>query len=237
MQIHDTFFFPTESRWKRVLGWSVLLFIATCFAIILVWLVFSTAASAEAGPGDSGQEVVEVQYMLRSYGYVIPVDGVYGPKTTRAVKHFQKSNKLLSDGIVGPITMETLVGAKRINPPVYNPPVNHDGLRGLSFAPEGLAGCEEMSYYRQQAGLPEQFDAIGYRESRCQNTAENSCCHGWWQAHEGNWRGTSYAIFFREHCQAQSADEVDNNDARSKQKSACVTKVMYDISGMTPWRL
>lgn len=212
------------------------IFAAIVIAIV-AWLVLDVNVSwAEAKPGDSGQEVVEVQYMLRSYGYILPVDGEYGPKTTKAVKHFQKANGLQADGIVGPITMDALVGAERVAIPTP-PQVNTAGLRGMPFAPEGLSACDEMSFYRQQAGLPEQFDAIGFRESRCVPTAENACCHGWWQAHEGNWRGTSYVIFFREHCQAMNADEIDNNDPRSMQEGACVAKVMFDISGMNPWRL
>jgi len=204
-------------------------------------------AHADAGPGDSGQEVVEVQYILRSYGYVLPVDGEYGPRTTRAVRHFQRANDLLPDGIAGPITMDALKEAIRVDPPKI-PPETSSGLRGMPFAPEGYSGCDEMNFYRVQAGLPSQFSdqprsgprsnwGYGWRESNCRNDVANACCHGYWQAHEGNWSGTSYAAFFRSHCDAQSASDVFGNSALNKQRQACVTKVMYDISGLQPWRL
>jgi peptidoglycan hydrolase-like protein with peptidoglycan-binding domain len=51
-----------------------------------------------------------VQYLLRARGfYRGKIDGVYGPKTTAAVKAFQKSRKLRVDGIAGPQTLPLLV--------------------------------------------------------------------------------------------------------------------------------
>ena len=50
----------------------------------------------------------EVQAKLKSYGYTIAVDGIYGPQTTRVVKSWQRSNGLLVDGIAGPITQASL---------------------------------------------------------------------------------------------------------------------------------
>jgi peptidoglycan hydrolase-like protein with peptidoglycan-binding domain len=51
-----------------------------------------------------------VQYLLRARGfYRAKIDGMYGSKTTAAVKAFQKSRKLRVDGVAGPQTLPLLV--------------------------------------------------------------------------------------------------------------------------------
>jgi peptidoglycan hydrolase-like protein with peptidoglycan-binding domain len=49
-----------------------------------------------------------VQSQLASKNYGVGVDGVFGTGTTNAVKSFQTSKGLLSDGIVGPDTWAKL---------------------------------------------------------------------------------------------------------------------------------
>jgi hypothetical protein len=61
--------------------------------------------------GDRGQHVVEVQYVLASHGYVLAVDGWYGQQTERAVRHWQRANGLLPDGVVGPITWASIMSS------------------------------------------------------------------------------------------------------------------------------
>ena len=55
-----------------------------------------------------GESVKWVQYELNRYGYNLTVDGIFGIKTTTAVKDFQKKNGLLVDGIVGKNTIKKL---------------------------------------------------------------------------------------------------------------------------------
>jgi peptidoglycan hydrolase-like protein with peptidoglycan-binding domain len=43
-----------------------------------------------------------LQELLREAGYAISVDGDFGPGTDRAVRDFQRKNKLEADGVVGP---------------------------------------------------------------------------------------------------------------------------------------
>jgi hypothetical protein len=58
--------------------------------------------------GSSGFRVLQVQYVLKSLGYSLVVDGHFGRKTDAAVRGFQKSRSLRVDGIVGPTTAAAL---------------------------------------------------------------------------------------------------------------------------------
>jgi N-acetylmuramoyl-L-alanine amidase/Putative peptidoglycan binding domain len=59
--------------------------------------------------GSVGEAVRGVQSQLRSRGYSITVDGIFGSQTETAVRSFQSSRGLTVDGIVGPITWKYLV--------------------------------------------------------------------------------------------------------------------------------
>ena len=62
------------------------------------------------GPGSKGERVVAIQYLLnQQINAKLATDGNYGPKTTAAVKAFQKKAKLPVDGIVGPMTYPKLI--------------------------------------------------------------------------------------------------------------------------------
>lgn len=59
--------------------------------------------------GSSGNEVKQIQTKLKNWGYYNgTIDGVYGSKTTSAVKKFQKSNGLTVDGIAGTATLKAM---------------------------------------------------------------------------------------------------------------------------------
>lgn len=59
--------------------------------------------------GRTGSDVVKCQQRLSQWGfYRGPVDGIYGAKTSQAVKRFQARNGLNPDGIVGKNTWERL---------------------------------------------------------------------------------------------------------------------------------
>ncbi len=58
-----------------------------------------------------GEDVADVQQALGRQGYTPgTIDGVYGPKTQKAVQAFQKSQGLSPDGVVGPDTTSALHG-------------------------------------------------------------------------------------------------------------------------------
>lgn len=61
--------------------------------------------------GSRGPLVSDLQSRLARLGYDVgPVDGVFGPKTQRAVLAFQRARGLSADGIVGPKTWGALNG-------------------------------------------------------------------------------------------------------------------------------
>lgn len=60
--------------------------------------------------GSRGPAVLELREMLFRLGYLNPLTNsdVFGPRTTEAVKLFQRRNGLQEDGIVGPLTLAAL---------------------------------------------------------------------------------------------------------------------------------
>ncbi len=91
----------------------------------------SEAPGGAAGPGaggthrtlrfgSRGDDVKEAQGKLNDQGATPPlnVDGIYGPKTTKAAQAFQASHKLVADGITGPKTWAALDGG--VKPPDPN---------------------------------------------------------------------------------------------------------------------
>lgn len=64
----------------------------------------------QVSQGKTGPEVRAVQRLLKNkFGYNIAIDGIFGPDTANAVKQFQSSKGLASDGIVGPKTWQKLI--------------------------------------------------------------------------------------------------------------------------------
>ena len=59
--------------------------------------------------GSSGIGVKWLQWELNQRGYGLKVDGIYGPRTSDAVRDYQNRAKLVSDGIVGPATRGALL--------------------------------------------------------------------------------------------------------------------------------
>jgi hypothetical protein len=98
-----------------------------------------------------------------------------------------------------------------------------------------------MTFYRQQAGLPDVFDSLGYRESRCRNedSVRTFCCYGYFQNYISSHlsRQSAYRDRIITECQVHGADDINSDNPLEKQKSACVTAVVYSISGLRPWAL
>lgn len=60
--------------------------------------------------GNKGSRVRMLQGLLIAWKYSIAVDGVFGPKTEKAVRSFQGKYANPVDGVVGPITWNALLG-------------------------------------------------------------------------------------------------------------------------------
>ena len=54
--------------------------------------------------GDKGQEVIKLQLAIGD----LVADGDFGPATEKAVKEYQSSHQLVSDGIAGTNTLSSL---------------------------------------------------------------------------------------------------------------------------------
>jgi peptidoglycan hydrolase-like protein with peptidoglycan-binding domain len=66
------------------------------------------------GPDSPAARVAELQQALLQLGYKVgKSDGIYGGKTRKAVRAFQKSQKLEVDGLVGPRTARAINKALR----------------------------------------------------------------------------------------------------------------------------
>lgn len=72
-----------------------------------------TAEMATLCQGFGGTQVLVLQALLDSWGYVVQDDaGVFGAQTSGAVKSFQADKGLVADGIVGRMTWTALLGVE-----------------------------------------------------------------------------------------------------------------------------
>jgi len=58
--------------------------------------------------GSYGDGVKQLQSDLKKLGFALIPDGDFGPATERALKQFQRENRLIIDGVFGPKSLETL---------------------------------------------------------------------------------------------------------------------------------
>jgi peptidoglycan hydrolase-like protein with peptidoglycan-binding domain len=59
--------------------------------------------------GHNGHPVKTLQFLLRARGHTVAVDGIFGPQSDAAVKAFQTSKGLASNGTVDSITWTALI--------------------------------------------------------------------------------------------------------------------------------
>ncbi len=92
---------------KKICFLLALIFIMS--ACLVVAVPSGQADAAVLKQGSRGSLVSTVQTKLKRWGYYAGgVDGIYGAKTTAAVKKFQRTNGLSADGVVGKKTASAL---------------------------------------------------------------------------------------------------------------------------------
>lgn len=75
-------------------------------------------------PSRSKESIQLIQHELARKGFDPGViDGIWGRRTERAVRAFQAAHGLVIDGIVGPITWQTLFGTAQPSDPVNSPAI------------------------------------------------------------------------------------------------------------------
>ena len=84
--------------------------LAVLFIVNILLIQLSQSAQAVSyKQGSSGSVVTKIQQRLRDGGYyTYTIDGIYGSRTTAAVKKFQRARGLTVDGVCGPNTLSAL---------------------------------------------------------------------------------------------------------------------------------
>lgn len=207
------------------------------FALIAVYVCCVVVLLAVFGVVDMNEQSYIDQIDPPAYAGTEPVTSPARepvptpPPTVQSEEGAASSDAVLVPvSLAAPLEVADVVSAPlaergtQIPGPTLPPP----GLNGLPFAPADLTGCDEMEWYRVQAGLIDHFDGVGFRESSCRNTVSSSCCHGYWQIHEGVW------IPMPE-CSVATVAALLGTDPIDKQRNACAARVVYETQGGSAW--
>lgn len=101
-----------ETRRSRGLGARALAAVTALLLALGVSVGTATSAQAADWPvlssGASGEDVTTAQYLLRSSGQSLAVDGAFGAGTQSAVTSFQSGAGLAADGVIGAATWGAL---------------------------------------------------------------------------------------------------------------------------------
>lgn len=121
---------------------SLIIVLAAIFLLSAISLAMAIRLPLKQGGNNSKEDVKLLQEALNSCkNYDLTEDGIFGPKTTTAVKDFQNSNSLTADGIVGPQTWSTLssqvtiytIAATAGNGGAISPAASQEVVKGKSI--------------------------------------------------------------------------------------------------------
>lgn len=121
-------------------------------------------------------------------------------------------------------------------PPITLPPnlpVIDDIPQPQETLPADL--CANAQALRVSQGLPARFDALAYRESRCQNNVRTYCCYGIYQIY--------WSLITRDHrmqesiaaCGASTLSDIYGETPEKRRANTCVAKALFDVSGYGAW--
>jgi peptidoglycan hydrolase-like protein with peptidoglycan-binding domain len=99
---------PAARTLLRRLAVTAAAVVATLAATAVPADAFASAAFPTQSRGNRGVDVTALQYLLQQSGRNVAADGNFGSGTEGAVKSFQTSKNLQSDGVVGPATWGAL---------------------------------------------------------------------------------------------------------------------------------
>lgn len=158
--------------------------------------------------GSQGQEVINIQTRLKSWGYYTgSVDGIYGQQTANAVKSFQQKHGLTADGIAGPATLSKIglpTGSSSTNSSDVNllAMIINGEARGESYTGQVAVGAVVLNRVRHSsfpntiAGViyqPGAFTAVS--DGQINKAVESSCYNAARDALNG-WDPSGGAIYY-----------------------------------------
>lgn len=203
---------------KKNVYWLYIAFVLAAVSF-LAFMSYRPGESAHKAPAVSSpirsDVTTLVQTRLKTFGYTIVVDGLYGPQTRRVVASWQQSNGLTVDGIAG---TETLASLGPLAPAVRLTPNPSAG--------SGSGTIEQLIRDIWPDDSEEWALRIAKRESRYVPTAHNACCHGLFQIHfraHQSWLD-DYGVY-------QPSDLYD------PVKNIIVALALYQQTGPGPWAL
>jgi spore cortex-lytic enzyme len=83
--------------------------IALILSLVISGITYAALGDQSLARGMRGSDVRDMQSRLISLGYVIgPLDGIFGPKTQKGVKLFQKEHGIKETGVAGTATINEL---------------------------------------------------------------------------------------------------------------------------------
>lgn len=184
---------------------------AIILALVICCVFTESTAFALSQIGSRGQEVTNIQTRLKNWGYYTgSVDGIYGWRTSNAVKSFQRKNGLTADGVAGPATLAKIglptgsssSGSSSSNNVTLLAMVINGEARGESYEGQVAVGAvvlnrvKHSSFPNTIAGViyqPGAFTAVD--DGQINKAIESSCFNAARDALNG-WDPTGGAIYY-----------------------------------------
>lgn len=122
--------------------------------------------------------------------------------------------------------------AVRLNPP--SPPPPSTPVYDLPLDQDPCGNAHDL---RVGFGLPERFDALAYRESRCLNNVRTYCCFGIYQLYWGKLSQDHRMIPLIAACGVETLLDIYGETPEKRANNTCVAKALFDVSGYGAWAL